>query len=55
MNKLFRMMAVALVCALLLSLAPAALADTCYESLKNSFSIEENAAKVFEIIAKEVL
>lgn len=47
MNKLFRLMAVALVCALLLGLAPAALADTCYESLKNTFSIEENGDFAF--------
>ncbi|MBR4067096.1 MAG: hypothetical protein IKK08_00545 [Clostridia bacterium] len=47
MNKLFRLTAVALVCALLLSLAPAALADTCYESLKNTFSIEENGDFAF--------
>lgn len=42
MNKFARLMALALVCALLLGMAPAALADTCYETLKYTFSIEDN-------------
>lgn len=40
MNKFLRLLA--LVCALLLGLAPAAMADTCYETLKYTFSIEDN-------------
>lgn len=47
MNRFFRLMALVLVCALLLALAPAALADSCYESLKNTFSIEENGEFAF--------
>lgn len=47
MNKPLRLLALTLVCALMLCLAPAALADTCYESLKNTFSIEENGDFAF--------
>lgn len=42
MNKFYRLLALALVCALVLTFAPAALADTCYETLKNTFSVEDN-------------
>lgn len=42
MNKFARLLALALVCALTLGFAAAAQADTCYETLKYTFSIEDN-------------
>lgn len=47
MNKPLRLVALTLVCALLMSLCSVACADTCYESLKNTFSIEENGEFAF--------
>lgn len=42
MNKYYRLLAMLLACALLLGLAPTACADTCYETLKYTFSMEDN-------------
>lgn len=47
MNKPLRLVALTLVCALLVGLCSVACADTCYESLKNTFSIEENGDFAF--------
>ncbi len=42
MNKFARLMALALVCAMAMGLVTVAHADTCYEMLKYTFSIEDN-------------